>query len=59
MYKIPEPTNEEYKEIVEKLTKENERLRKALEEIAYSKEDSSCNELALKYEVIADKALCD
>lgn len=31
----------------------------ALSEIAHSEEDSSCNELALTYEVIAEKALLD
>lgn len=31
----------------------------ALNDIVNSKEDSSCNELALKYEVIAEKALYD
>lgn len=34
-----------------------ERYEKALKEIAESKEDTSCNEVALKYEVIAEKAL--
>ncbi|PLR99613.1 hypothetical protein [Bacillus sp. T33-2] len=34
-----------------------ERYEKALKEIAESDEDSSCNELALKYEVIAEQAL--
>lgn len=36
-----------------------ERYEKALKEIAESVEDSSCNELALKYEVIAEQALND
>ena len=33
------------------------KFRKALKKIAESDDDSSCNELALKYEVIADTAL--
>jgi hypothetical protein len=33
------------------------RMENALKKIAESGEDSSCNELALKYEVIAEKAL--
>jgi rubredoxin len=38
---------------------ENQEYEKALKEIAESNKDSSCNELALRYEVIADKALND
>lgn len=36
-----------------------EQYEKALKEIAETKEDISCNEIALKYEVIADKALSE
>jgi hypothetical protein len=36
-----------------------ERYEKALKNIAENNEDTSCNEIALKYEVIADKALND
>lgn len=41
------------KAIIDKL----EKYEKALKEIAESNEDTSCNEIALKYEVIAEKAL--
>ena len=41
------------------IAKELCKYASALKEIAHSAEDSSCNELALKYEVIAEKALYD
>jgi hypothetical protein len=41
------------------LIEQVERYEKALKDISESDEDSSCNELALKYEVIAEKALND
>jgi len=34
-----------------------QRYEKTLKDIAESNDDSSCNELALKYEVIAEKSL--
>jgi hypothetical protein len=43
--------------MIQKLHKEVKRYKTALKKIAESEEDSSCNELALKYEVIAEKTL--
>ena len=49
--------NEHYEQLTVELREKVERYEKALREISESKADSSCNELALEYEVIADKAL--
>lgn len=42
-----------YSELLDKI----ERYEGALKKIAFNQDDSSCNELALKYEVIAEQAL--
>jgi len=44
-------------EVSVSFTEKVQKYEKALKDIAENDEDSSCNELALKYEVIAEQAL--
>lgn len=48
--------NKDFEWLIEQAEKV-ERYEKALKEIAENQEDNSCNETAIKYEVIAEKAL--